>query len=128
MSDARTAAGPSIVDRITRMENDLRNLRANSRRLVVTGILAAYDGNANTATVVVDGLVYEGIPLAYGLPAWAARAGANVQAACGVIGFNASTPEIGCVFCVYSTTRPPDPFSPETGHRHTGVLDDGPIL
>lgn len=119
---------PDILQRLRDLESRLAYLEGAGAQNLTAGTLDAYDGVTNTATVTVDGLTYAGIPVAYGISAWAARAGVNVGAICGVVGFNAAAPTLGCVVYITSVTPPPDPFSPVTGHKHTGRIDDGPVL
>jgi hypothetical protein len=128
MTTPRTAAGPDLLDRILRMESDLRHLTARTRRVIVEGTLTAYDAATHTATVEIDGVPYAGIPASYALAPYAMRAGVNAQATAGVVSFNAATPGVGCVLYLKSATPPPDPFDPITGHKHTGLVDDAPTL
>lgn len=128
MTTPRTAAGPDLLDRILRMESDLRHLTARTRRVIVEGTLTAYDAATHAATVEIDGVVYAGIPVSYGIAPYAVRAGVNVQATAGVVSFNAATPSVGCVLYLKSDTPPTDPFDPITGHKHTGLVDDAPTL
>ena len=128
MGDARTAVGPTIIDRLLRMESDIRSLVARTRRVIVEGTLTAYDGASHTASVSIGSVVYSGIPVSYALAPYAVRAGVNVQATAGVVSFNAATPCVGCVIYIVSTTPPPDPFDPLLGHKHRGLTDDGPTF
>jgi hypothetical protein len=128
MGDARTAVGPNIVDRITRMEADLRSLIARTRRVIVEGTLTAYVADLHTATVTIGGVDYAGIPVSYGIMPYAVRAGVNVGATAGVVSFNAATPWVGCVIYITSATPPPDPFDSRIGHKHRGLTDDAPTL
>jgi len=128
MGDARTAVGPTIIDRLLRMESDIRSLVARTRRVIVEGTLTAYDAATHTATVEIDGVPYAGIPVSHALMPYAVRAGVNVQATAGVVSFNAATPSVGCVLYLKSATPPPDPFDALLGHKHRGLTDDGPTF
>jgi hypothetical protein len=110
------------------MESDLRDIIARWRRIVITGTLTAYNDTSHTATVLIAGVSYPGIPVSYGIAPYAAVAGANVQATAGVMSFNSALPSVGCVVYIVSPTPPPDPFGPVTGHKHRGLPGDGPTL
>jgi hypothetical protein len=126
--DARTAAGPGLVERLTRMESELRDALSRWRRLVITGTMIDYDVATHTATVTVAGVDYPGIPVSYAILPNLARAGANVGGTAGIMGFNSQTPSVGCVVYITSTTPPPDPFDRVDGHRHRGIEGDAPTL
>ena len=114
---------------LTTRVNRLETLESPATGIVITeGIVTAYDGATHTATVTVDAVSYAGLGVAASVLPYQMRAAVNVGATVGIREHDPVTPANGYVVYVISTGMPPNPFDPITGHKHRGLVDDGPTL
>ena len=115
-----------LKTRVSRLETLENGVLVTTATAITLGTLAAFDGATNTATVTIGGVDYPGLAVSYALDQRDVRAGVNVAAVCGVLGFVA--PATGCVIFVTSAVLKPDAFNALLGHDHSGLIDQGPVL
>ena len=96
--------------------------------LLRAGVIVSFERDTYLADVQVIGYVssyLRDVPVAFHVrPDLVA-----VGTACVVLFFDELDPTDGMVLAVYGGVPPYDPkFDPVVGHKHRGIVDDGPLL
>lgn len=95
---------------------------------LLAGIVRAFDPAAYEATVELRGYpatVLTRLPVAQHLRADLLESGTR----CVVLLFDELHARDGVVLALYGSAPAPDPlFDPQTGHRHRGLVGDGPEI
>lgn len=119
-------AGPSLLERIEEIERILAFLQTHAESALGTlrtGTISSFNPDTYKATVSFDdGVTVEGVTVSEHIH----QSLCTLGAACVVAIFGESASDY-YVIATYGKV-PPDPFDPVTGHKHRGILHDGPKL